>query len=303
MFCAFITFAACAPTFNSNEVGPRFATYTDRWVPGQSGPPPVDEVRNYNTIILSFLLLSGPADQALSWTLLPPPTRAEIKSQYASAGKKLLVSAFGSTDIPTTEGADPIKTADWMGEWVKKWDLDGIDVDYEDFGAMNAGDGKAEAWLISFTKQLRVHLPQGQYIITHAPVAPWFSPSRWGGGGYLAVDSAIGNMVDWYNVQFYNQGIAAYITCPNLLTNSPPPWPKTSLFEIASSGIPLNKIIIGKPAIVGMDATNGWLDPVMLSFCLRQAKVMGWSGGLMLWQAPEANDLMMAVVRSESWPV
>lgn len=33
---------------------------------------------------------------------------------------------------------------------------------------MNAGNGKAEQWLISFTKQLRSKLPQGKYIITHA---------------------------------------------------------------------------------------------------------------------------------------
>lgn len=28
--------------------------------------------------------------------------------------------------------------------------------------------GTAEAWLISFTKQLRVNLPQGSYFLTHA---------------------------------------------------------------------------------------------------------------------------------------
>ena len=33
---------------------------------------------------------------------------------------------------------------------------------------MNAGDGKAEAWLETFTKTLRSQLPQGQYILTHA---------------------------------------------------------------------------------------------------------------------------------------
>lgn len=38
----------------------------------------------------------------------------------------------------------------------------------QDLSAMNAGKGKAEEWLISFTKQLRTKLPQGQYIITHA---------------------------------------------------------------------------------------------------------------------------------------
>lgn len=49
-------------------------------------------------------------------------------------------------------------------------------VDYEDFGAINKADGSAENWLITFTQTLRAALPAGQYIITHAPVAPWFSP-------------------------------------------------------------------------------------------------------------------------------
>jgi hypothetical protein len=33
---------------------------------------------------------------------------------------------------------------------------------------MDAGNGKAETWLINFTKALRAQLPSGQYILTHA---------------------------------------------------------------------------------------------------------------------------------------
>jgi len=42
-----------------------------------------------------------------------------------------MVSLFGSTEIPTTIGSDPIATADTMASWVKKYGLDGVDVDYE----------------------------------------------------------------------------------------------------------------------------------------------------------------------------
>ena len=38
--------------------------------------------------------------------------------------------------------------------------------DEQDFGAMDSGT--AEAWLISFTRQLRAQLPANDYIITHA---------------------------------------------------------------------------------------------------------------------------------------
>jgi hypothetical protein len=33
---------------------------------------------------------------------------------------------------------------------------------------MNLQSSVAENWIISFTKQLRVKLPVGQYIVTHA---------------------------------------------------------------------------------------------------------------------------------------
>lgn len=33
---------------------------------------------------------------------------------------------------------------------------------------MDKGDGNAEAWLATFTKQIRTQLPQGQFILTHA---------------------------------------------------------------------------------------------------------------------------------------
>ena len=81
---------------------------------------------------------------------------------------------------------------------------------------MNKGDGSAEAWLTSFTKQLRVQLPQGQYIITHArqssllflkrqmltipfaaAVAPWFYGPKFGGGAYATVNANVGSLIDW----------------------------------------------------------------------------------------------------------
>ena len=55
-----------------------------------------------------------------------------------------------------------------MAQWVIEYDLDGIDVDYEDFPAMNLMNGKAEDWVITYTKTLRSKLPKGKYILTHA---------------------------------------------------------------------------------------------------------------------------------------
>lgn len=233
---------------------------------------------------------------------MTPTQRSSIKSEYAAAGIKLVVSVFGSSDVPTTINADPIATANTMAAWIKKYDLDGIDVDYEDFYAFDAGNGLAEMWLISFTKQLRTQLPQGEYILTHAPVAPWFSPNKFAGGGYLKIHATVGSLIDWYNIQFYNQGSSEYTTCASLLTASSDTWPGTSVFQIASNGVPLNKIVIGKPATT-TDAINGYMSTSTLAKCLQQAKQQGWTGGIAVWQYIRAKSEWITAARSLSWPV
>ncbi len=104
--------------------------------------------------------------------------------------------------------------------------------------------------------------------------------------------SVIGSMIDWYNVQFYNrefvasfvlnllisppEGFTEYVTCPSLLSASTETWPNTAVFQIAASGVPMSKIVIGKPAIL-TDASNGYMDPVTMASCLSQAKDQNWS--------------------------
>ena len=80
---------------------------------------------------LSFLLSTGPADQAQGWAQLDADSRQKAKQQYNQAGIKVIVSAFGSTETPTTSGMDAAGVAKTMADWVKQYGLDGIDVDYE----------------------------------------------------------------------------------------------------------------------------------------------------------------------------
>jgi len=319
LFCSFILQSFAAPIAvreidneldvtardileRGTPAAPHFVVYSDAWVSGEDGPPPVSQINGYNVMALSFLLTNGAFDKAAEWASLSSSQRSTIKQQYENAGIKLIVSLFGSTDTPTTNGADPVATANTMAAWVKKYDLDGVDVDYEDLNAMNQQNGEAEQWLTTFTQQLRTQLPQGQYILTHAPLAPWFSPGAYASGAYLTVNQNVGNLIDWYNVQFYNQGSTEYTTCTGLLTKSSEVWPKTSLFEIAASGVPQNKLLIGKPA-TNSDASNGYIPPSTLASCVQQAKNKGWNGGVMVWEFPDASAPWIATVRSESWPV
>lgn len=108
---------------------------------------------------------------------------------------------------------------------------DGVDIDYEDFNAFNGGT--AEAWLISFTTQLynklgpnyiskpfysqhhlRILLLNANFsLVTHAPVAPWFTDEvgTYPGGGYLHIDQQVGKYISWYNVQFYKY--VKFVSC------------------------------------------------------------------------------------------
>ncbi|KAI1792510.1 glycoside hydrolase [Ganoderma leucocontextum] len=283
---------------------PRFVIYSDKWVSGETGPPKAATIKGYNVFILSFLLSSGPADQATEWQSLTAAQRTSYKSSYKKAGISLMVAAFGSTEQPTTANLNAVSTANTMAAWVKKYDLDGLDVDYEDFTAMDKGDGSAEKWLADFTKQIRTHLPKGTYILTHAPVAPWFTVNNaFKAGAYSKVHKTVGAQIDWYNVQFYNQGSTMYTTCSNLLTKSGGSWPKSSVFEIHASGVDLNKIVIGKPALAAGDATNGgYISPSTLATCLATAKKSGWHAGVMVWQFPDGAASWIKTVRSKAFP-
>ncbi|KAH9940901.1 glycoside hydrolase family 18 protein [Epithele typhae] len=284
----------------ATQAAPHFVAYADKYQSGVTGPPAVSAIKGFNVFLLSFWLVEGAWDKAYEWTTLSATDRASIKSQYAAAGIKLMVFAFGSTDVPTTSNYNPTTLANSLSSWVIQYGLDGVDIDYEDFNAMDGGS--AEAWLITFTTALRKQLPVGQYIVTHAPVAPWFTPSSYPGGGYLKVHSAVGNLIDWYNIQFYNQGASEYTTCSGLITASSSTWPQTALLQIAANGVPMEKLVIGKPATTG-DANNGYIAPSTLATCVQQAKNKGWTGGVMTWQYPDAGTAWITTVRSLSWPV
>ncbi|KAJ6455602.1 glycoside hydrolase family 18 protein, partial [Mycena vitilis] len=282
---------------------PRWVAYFDKFV-SSSSLPAVSTLQGFNVFALAFVYSASAQDNAATWQQLDAATRASIKSQVKNNNNSLDAQSIISCpvrsrryqsdclriwlgSVPTSAGDDPTASANFIANYVKTYGLDGVDVDYEDFSAVETS-GTAVAWLTTFTKALRAQLPAGQYILTHAPVAPWFTPNRWPGNGYLGVHAAVGDLIDWYNIQFYNQGVTEYVDCAGLLTQSSSAWPQSSVFEIAANGVDLNKLVIGKPATTA-DANNGYMDPATLSGCLAQAKAKGWSAGAMTLAIPQCR--------------
>lgn len=74
---------------------------------------------------------------------------------------------------------------------------------------------------------------------------------------------------------YASEGVTEYTTSQGLLTTSSSKWPDTAVFQIHASGVPLDKIVIGKPAL-SSDAGSGYMAPSTLASCLAKAKKSKW---------------------------
>jgi hypothetical protein len=103
------------------------------------------------------------------------------------------MSAFGALESPASSGANATELARKsslyskitnerfdnyyslltvaFAEYFQGNNLDGIDIDFEDFSAIN--DGTAIDWMVEFMTVLAANVPPNTPIF-HAPIAPWF---------------------------------------------------------------------------------------------------------------------------------
>eukprot|EP01117_Protostelium_nocturnum_P016364 TRINITY_DN6468_c0_g1_i1.p1 TRINITY_DN6468_c0_g1~~TRINITY_DN6468_c0_g1_i1.p1 ORF type:complete len:362 (-),score=107.75 TRINITY_DN6468_c0_g1_i1:137-1222(-) len=263
---------------------PKFVIYTDdaiQWgdwaksffVPG-SAPS-----NAYNVINIAFWMSNGPSDMAQQWASLSDATRNQFIAAYHKAGIKVIISAFGAADAHPSK-RDAAQVARELAAFAIKYKFDGVDIDYEDEESFSKGYGAQ--WVITLHKTLRSILPKSA-IITHAPQGPHFATETFKDQSYVAINKAVGNTVDWYNVQFYNNG--GYTTCQDLMFNRNGYGSKTSVLEIMNNlGIPSYKIVIGKP-VGPKDADNGYMPASLIADCVRQGRQRGYNnGGVMGWE-------------------
>jgi chitinase len=256
------------------------------------GVPGYAKAHSYNYIAFAFWSYSGPLDMAKVWAdpvkyigtsadlgSTKDQMQKAIKKKYNDAGISVFVSAFGATEMPT--GQDPTTVATSLANWVLGNNLDGVDIDYEDNDAMSGAT--AEKWLITFQKKLRELLPN--HLITHAPQAPYFSTTQYRGGGYITVDKQVGSTIDFYNVQFYNQGGTTYDSYDTLFKVSNGWSTGTAVKQIISQGIPSEKIVVGKPATQSDASNSGTVSTTDLgNWCVKAYNEFGWYAGVMFWQ-------------------
>merc|ERR1711964_825411 len=195
------------------------------------------------------------------------------------------MSAGGATDhlFSYSKPALPDAYCSGAAQFAVQYSLDGVDFDMELQPGDSAAfiDGWATQWLIDCTTAARAELGPN-LLISHAPQAPYFG--NWAGPtrGYVAVDAAVGHMIDFYNIQYYNQG--GYTTYEEVFVSTAGWKSQTAVAEIAANGVPLQKLVLGKP-LLPQHASNGWVEVSTLSTWLTRAfDELGWEAGVMIWQ-------------------
>ncbi|PWN25158.1 glycoside hydrolase [Jaminaea rosea] len=268
--------------------------------------PSTRELVGMNVLTLAFLTSNTSSFRAQKFFNYSVPERRRIVNLYHSKGISLFLSTFGGdpNEQPVTQNFNPTMLGDLHGEIAYKSGFDGLDNDIEDFEAFSWHNKSLVTWVSMYTEAVRRWLPaSGGFGMSAAPVAPWFTPNRttYCHGAYDGIDKQVGHLYDFYNVQFYNQGVGSYDDCKNLLFKSNlTAFPQTSIFEIARNGVPLDKLLIAKPGYP-VDAASGYVPPEKLSYCLHLAKNNGWKAGAASWQFPHASTQWWRELRMDSF--
>ena len=124
------------------------------------------------------------------------------------------------------------------------------------------------------------------HIVTHCPQAPYFKGEYYKNGGYVTVNKQVGDLINFYLIQFYNQGDSTYNTYYDLFVHdNGTTFGGTAVSEINARGVPLQKLVVTKPVLVN-DATNtGYMAAADLGSAVVQAyNTYGWYAGIGHWQ-------------------
>ena len=240
----------------------------------------LDNSGDYNYMNFAFWTKEGPTGPALEWYNGTFGDTEQAVNDFHDRGIKVLISAGGEYEAPVTDNPDDGRI---YGEEVAKFAIenhfDGVDFDIE-----NIPSGQPDLtseWLAEATRAVKGLYPEA--IISHAPQAPYFSPAQ--NYGYLEVNEKVGDLIDFYNIQFYNQQDAAYETYEELFEQSHHYQPETAVREIHANGVPLERIVIGKPVTPSDVYNTGYVEKNELAGFISQGIDNELeNGGVMGWQ-------------------
>lgn len=237
----------------------------------------VDPTSGYTHLLFAFWTVgSGPVDAARIWVAnrLFSDQRIQAARQR---GVKFMISCGGGTETPQFKVAGT-EYGRRAAEFALQNGFDGIDFDIEGFKSGN--DGKGTKWLVDATREAKTVFPNA--ILSHAPQAPYFTDSF--SSNYLDVHKQAGNLIDFYNIQFYNQGGSRYDTYQTLFEVSDGWSTGTAVRQILQKGIPISHIVVGKPVTAKGVGNTGFVPMNQLANFFQTARMnsilprgfMGW---------------------------
>lgn len=241
----------------------------------------------YTDVILAFTV----PENSQSTTLVLSgnlPSTSDLKADIATlqqAGIMVHLSFGGAIGLDgqpinyTLLSQNVSSVAGQLAAFVTEYNLDGIDIDYEDTDALMNGtpyDG------VSFASDLTNDLRQAigtDKIISHAPQPPYL----WQGETnipYAQILANTGDSIDRLYMQYYNN-----------------PWYQTPVSQIIDnykaivagwsgfSGIDASRLLVGKPVGEG-DAGSGWISATDIGEDIITPLLAAQSdfGGVMGWQ-------------------
>lgn len=279
-------------------------------------------------IILEFIILklnnNGTndsltfADTILNWTTFTSSQQSTLLNKIRNANMQLMASFGGATSF--TDGfqqilnspnySDPNTLANDIVNWLYINNIPAIDLDIEFIPPVNVYPNTIN--LINYLGELSSciknlgNIQFGYYpIVSHAPQTPYFNGNYYN-YIYNQIEQLYGSSIDFYNVQYYNQGNYSYTSYNSIFTldtdfnASVSQLINANEVNILYCNIPSYKIIVGKPSNQNdVSIENGFIylystdstytatmtNYVNINSTSEYSDLVSWytNGGIMIW--------------------
>lgn len=264
-------------------------------------------------------------DTVNAWMCLSESERTNIINSMNSKGMKLMLS-FGGANTFKIGGADSILSsptysnslilAQELVNHCKLYKYHGIDLDIEHFPTIYeyADTDKLVAYFGQLSQQIKEQSSSiigYPIIVSHAPQSPYFngptdSSQSLYGYVYSKIEKQYGWYIDFYNIQYYNQGIGLYENYETIFYNDTSF--NASVNQLIYGGdinsnyayVDPAKIVVGKVSNYNEGNSGGYVQlynsQVTSSNCMAgiieatkydqdRPQIVNWSsvGGIMVW--------------------
>jgi chitinase len=244
---------------------------------------------DYTDVIVNFITVDASVNSNCQFTSQPYISPSDMQTLH-NAGKTVLVSFGGADNVNQNTGEDYTSEAyqacsgnvdnlaSQIANFVYANGFNGVDIDFEDYSAFNAGGAyDGVVFLTELTDDLYYQLSQApffeQNIITHAPqTAYWLDDYNYPYPPYAQIFWNSGSEIAWFNNQTYNN-------CLNGGNTDCTATDKINNYAniVDSVQIPSIKLVMGVP-VSYCGTTAG--DPPMCT-----------GDGYIPWSSQDGNDM------------